>query len=221
MKGKGMQVFANKSKELMENIECYLTQVTSASLHFDEAMKDYIAGRMEQFDERIGAVSTIEREADAELKVVKYKLYAFMLIPDTRGDVFMLMDDLDDVIDYTKRLLLELSMEKPVFPAFIRDDLLLMCGDSVKAVESLMLAVRALFSQTKLVEEHVNRTVFYEKEVDRIEESLIRRVFASSELPDLACKMQIRDFCTRIASLSDISEDISKNLLVYAVKRMV
>jgi hypothetical protein len=33
--------------------------------------------------------------------------------------------------------------------------------------------------------------------------------------------MQIRDFCVRIASLSDISEDISKNLLVYAVKRMV
>ena len=67
MKGKGLQVFANKSKELMENIECYLTQVTSASLHFDEAMKDYIAGRMDQFEERIRIVTTIEREADADI----------------------------------------------------------------------------------------------------------------------------------------------------------
>jgi hypothetical protein len=216
-----MQVFTNKSKELMDNIEGYLCYVTTASLHFEKAMKDYLAGHLDKFDERRKEVSAIERKADDDLKVVKYKLYAFMLIPDTRGDVFKLMDDLDDVIDYTKRVLLELSMEKPCFPDFIKEDLALMCEDSVRAVESLMLAVRALFSHTKMVEAYVNKVVFFEKEIDRIEEQIIRRIFSSSEVPELARKVQIRRFCERIASLSDISEDISKNLLIYTVKRMV
>jgi len=216
-----MQVFTNKSKELMDNIEEYLGYVTTASLHFEKAIKDYLAGRLDKFDERRKEVAHIERTADEELKKVKYKLYAFMLIPDARGDVFKLMDDLDDVIDYTKRVLLELSMEKPSFPIFIKEDIVLMSEDSVRAVDSLMLAVRALFSQTKMVEDYVNKVVFYEKEVDRIEEQIIRRIFSTSEVDELARKVQIRRFCERIASLSDISEDISKNLLIYTVKRMV
>lgn len=221
MKGKGMQVFTNKSKELMGDIERYLEGITAASLHFGEAMKDYIHGRQGAFDERIQKVTEIERKGDDDLKDIKYKLYAFMLIPDTRGDVYMLMDDLDDILDYIKRLLLELSMENPEFPECIRENLLLMAEYSTKAVESLMLAVRSLFNHTKAVEEHVYRVEFYEKEVDGLEEQLIRFVFQSADIPLLANRMQIRDFCGRIASLSDISEDISKNLLVYAVKRMV
>ena len=205
----------------MEDIERYLEQITTASLHFGEAMKDYLAKREEAFTERIHKVTEIEREGDEDLKDIKYKLYAFMLIPDTRADVYMLMDDLDDIIDYIKRLLLELSLEHPSIPIEIQEKILLMSEHSTKAVESLMLAVRALFKQTKLVEEHVYRVEFYEKEVDALEESLIRQIFASSAIADLATKMQLRDFCMRIASLSDISEDISKNLLVYAVKRMV
>lgn len=221
MKGKNMQIFTNRSKELMDDIEGYLEQITAASLHFGEAMKDYLEGRCESFKERIHKVTEIERNGDKELKDIKYKLYAFMLIPDTRGDVYMLMDDLDDILDYIKRLLLELSLENPDFPESVRDKILLMSEYSTKAVESLMLAVRALFNQTKLVEEHVYRVEFYEKEVDALEEEIIRYLFSCPEITDLAVKMQIRDFCTWIAILSDISEDISKNLLVYAVKRMV
>jgi len=221
MKGKGMHVFTNKSRELMEDIEEYLEQITSASLHFGEAMKDYISDRHESISDRIEKVIELERKGDEDLKEIKYKLYAFMLIPDTRGDVYMLMDDLDDILDYIKGLLLELSIEHPDFPETMIENLLLMCEYSTKAVESLMLAVRALFNQTKLVEEHVYKVAFYEREVDSLEEALIRHIFNTDDVGQLAQKMQIRDFCVRIASLSDISEDISKNLLVYAVKRMV
>ena len=221
MKGKGMQVFTNRSKDLMETIERYLEQITAASLHYDEAMKDYLEGRDTSFDERIAKVTEIERRGDEDLKDIKYKLYAFMLIPDTRGDVYMLMDDLDDILDYIKRLLLELSMERPQFPPCIQEQLLRMSEYSAKAVESLMLGVRALFNQTKAVEEHVYRVAFYEREVDTLEEEIVRHVFSTDDVAQLAQRMQIRNFCFRIASLSDISEDIAKNLLVYAVKRMV
>ena len=59
MKGKGMQVFTNRSKDLMETIERYLEQITAASLHYDEAMKDYLEGRDTSFDERIAKVTEI------------------------------------------------------------------------------------------------------------------------------------------------------------------
>ncbi len=216
-----MQIFTNKSKELMANIEGYLLYVTNASLFFEEAMKDYFAGRMDKFEERRKEVALIERKADDELKAVKYNLYAFMLIPDTRGDVFKLMNDLDNLIDFSKRLLLELSIEKPAFPDFIMDDMFRISEASAKAVSCLVTGVRAFFSHTRLVEEHVNKVVFYEKEADKLEEQIKRKAFASEELQELSRKVQIRYFTERIALLSDIAEDISKNLLIYTVKRMV
>ncbi len=216
-----MQVFTNKSKELMENIERFLACVTNASLHFEEAMKDYLHGRMEKFEERRKEVAAIERNADNQLKDVKYKLYAFMLIPDTRGDVFKLMNDLDDVIDYTKRILLELSIECPEFPDFIFDDMLRITEASSKSVSSVVKGVRSFFSQTKMVEDQVNRVVFYENEVDKLEEQIKRRAFSSEELKELSRKVQIRYFTERIALLSDLSDDIGKNLLIYTIKRMV
>ncbi len=216
-----MHMFGSKSRELMENIEGYLAFITTASLHFEEAMKEYLQGRIEQFEERRKEVAVLERKGDDELKAVKYKLYAFMLIPDTRGDVYKLMNDLDAVLNYAKKMLLELSIEKPVFPEFIKDDFFRMSESSVKSVGSLVRGVRAFFSHTKQVEDHVNKVSFYEKEVDKLEEQIKRKAFDSGEIRELSRKVQIRYFAERIALLSDISEEIARNLLIYTVKRMV
>ncbi len=216
-----MQMFRNKSKELLNHIDGCLGYVTEVSLHFEEAMKDYLQGRMEPFEKRLLEVADIERKADDALKAVKYELYAFMLIPDTRADVYKLMDDLDDVIDFSKDLLMELSIEKPIIPGFLREDIMRLSEVSSKAAGALVKAVRAFYNEMKSVEDQVNKVIFYEKEADKLEESIKRKAFSSEEISNLALKVQIRFFTERIALLSDISEDIAKNVLIYAVKRKI
>ncbi len=216
-----MQIIDNKSKELLSHIDGSLNYLSTASLHFREAMQDYLGKRMDKFEERRKEVNELERKADDMLKEVKYELYAYMLIPDTRGDVYKLMDDLDDVIDFIKDVLLELSIEKPDFPDFLREDYNRLSEYSAKAVSALVKAVRAFFSQIKAVDDQVNKVIFYEKEADKLEEAIRRQIFENSELTDLALKTQYRRFTERITRISDISEDIAKNVLIYAIKRKI
>ncbi len=216
-----MELFKNRSRELLNHINGYLGYVAESALHMEEAMVDYLQGHMEEFERRCGVVADTERRADEVLRAVKYELYAFMLIPDTRADVYRLMDDLDDVIDEAKDLLVELSIEQPEIPQCIIEDVLRLTQASSKAAQALVKAVRAFFSQMKSVEGEVDKVIFYEKEADRLEVSIKRCVFSSQEIPDLSRKMQLRFFTERIALLSDISEDIAKNLLIYTVKRKI
>ncbi len=216
-----MEMLKNKSRDLLNHIEGFLGYVTEVSLHFEEAVKDYILGRTEDFEKRRIEVAAIERKADDALKTVKYELYAYKLIPDTRADVFKLMGDMDDVVDFSKDLLMEISIEKPVIPEFLQDDMIRLSEASSKAVSSLVRAVRAFFSDLHIVDDRVSKVVFYEEEADKLEESIKRRAFSSEEIDMLSRKVQIRYFTERIALLSDISEDISKNVLIYAVKRKI
>lgn len=216
-----MQIIRNRSKDLLNHIEGCLDCLTASSLHFEEAMRDYLAGKMEKFEQRRKEVSELERKADDALKEVKYELYTFMLIPDTRGDVYKLMDDLDDVVDYTKDVLLDLSIEKPVFPDFLKEDLRHLSELSAKAVSVLVKSVRGFFSQVQSVDDQVKEVIFYEKEADKVEESVKRKIYDSEAIPDLAQKAQFRRFAEMIALLSDISEDIGKNVLIYTIKRKV
>lgn len=216
-----MELFKNRSRDLLNHINGYLGYVTETALHLEEAFDDYLQGRRDEFERRCSEVADIERMADESLKAVKYELYAFMLIPDTRADVYKLMDDLDDVIDETKDLLVELSIEAPEIPQHIVDDMQRLAQASSKAAQALVKAVRAFFSQMKSVEGQVDKVVFYEKEADHLEVAIKRSVFSSPDITECGRKMQLRFLTERIALLSDISEDIAKNLLIYTVKRKI
>ena len=211
--------FKNRAKEIEQEIEKYLCCVTRAGLIFNEGVKDYLRGKLDSLEDRRQEISAVERQADEVLKTIKYELYTYMLIPESRADVFELLDDMDDIVDTTKQVLLQLSIETPEIPDFLKEDFLDMTQASLHAVDELVRGVRAFFKETKMVSDYVNKVYFYEKEADRLEEQSKRKVFSSQEITRLACKMHIRHFIEKIALLSDKSEEIAKNLLIYAAKR--
>lgn len=213
--------FSNKSKALEKEIDLYLNCISEAAEIFNAGVQGYFKGTGEVEKKYCLAISKIEREADDYLKDIKYKLYAFMLIPDSRADVFELLDAMDDLVDIAKQSLLQLAIEKPQVPEFLRQDFLAMSKVSMRAVAELVHGVRSFFRGTRMVESHVFKVFFYEKEADRIEEQSKRALFASSEIKHLSCKIQIRGFIEKIALPSDKAEEIAKNLLIYAVKRSI
>jgi predicted phosphate transport protein (TIGR00153 family) len=215
------RLFPDRSRELQEEIGIYLDCVSKSAQLFNDGVRNYFSGNNEGFESRRLEVSRIEREADECLKKVKYKLYAYMLLPDSRGDVFKLLDTMDDLVDAAKQVLLQLSVEKPEIPEFLRDSFTALGEASYRAVEQLVAGVRAFFSNTKTIEEFVSGVYMYEKEADRLEESIKRRVFSGKEIERLCHKVQIRYFVDKISLLSDKAEDVAKNLLIYNIKRKI
>lgn len=214
-----MKSLFGKSRELEEEISSYLDTVGEACLIFKRDVSRYVKKDYEKFEAEINEILTLENRADNYQKDIKYKLYKYMLIPESRSDVFRLIASIDNVVDLIKKVTIQLSIERPDIPAFLEEDFLKLTERSIEAVEMLIKSVRAYFTEITMVNEYINKVNFYEKEVDKIEEALKRKFFSSNKVNGLAAKFHLRYFTEQIALLSDEAESIGEDLSVATIKR--
>jgi len=211
----------SKTKEIQISMDGFIDQVEKAALIFLEGLKAYINDKKERFEEYSAELTELESSADNLRRDVKYKLYAFMLIPEARGDVLGVLETLDDVIDLTEKVLEHFSIESPVIPDFLKEDFLELTELSFKAMEQLSKAARAFFTELKLVNNYVNKVHFYEHEADKVEKILKQKIFNSDKIEELAIKFHLRYFTEKIALVSDESEKVAERLAIYAIKRRI
>jgi uncharacterized protein len=210
-----------KSKDLENEIDLYLKCISKASLVFFEGTKEAFRGDFEDVEVRRQEISVIEKDADTHLKNIVYRLYSYNIVPDSRADVFELLDKLDDIVDNAKKILFHICVEKPNIPASLLEDFILLSKASVDAIDALLQGIRAFFEDINIIEQFVANVYSYEKKADRLEEALKRAIFQSGEVKKLSLKVQLRFFVEQMALLSDLSEEIAKNLLTYKIKRII
>ncbi|MBT4263394.1 MAG: TIGR00153 family protein [Deltaproteobacteria bacterium] len=210
-----------KSKDLIGNINVYLQTIQTSGLVFYEAIKEYMDGQNDFFADRVVEIKKIEHEADSLRRDIKHKLYKYLLIPESRGDVLALLETLDDVVDVSYNTLLSISIEKPEIPDSIKDDFVKMAKYSVKSTEALIGACEAYLTDLSNVNDFINKVFFFETEIDRIEERIKRTVFGPDSSMKFSRKVHIRYFAEKIALISDTAENICDRLSVFVIKREV
>ncbi|MBL6989152.1 MAG: TIGR00153 family protein [Bacteriovoracaceae bacterium] len=214
-----MSIFG-ATKALEGEISNFHNVIQNTSLLFYEGVKDYFAGDMEKFEKRVVQIQNAEREADSIAAKIKHQLYAYMLIPDSRGDVHDLIGSLDDVIDVAKKTILSFSIEKPEIPECLREDFIKMADFSIKCIDELIKASNAFFTAPSTTGEHINKIKFFEHEVDVLEEHLKREAF-TLDIQQFSKRVHIRYFTEKMAMLSDAAEDVSDKLAVFVIKRSI
>ncbi len=213
--------FNSKSKQIEGDIDGYLDRVTTAGLIFLEGVKAYVNGKKDKFERNFKEISTLESDADNIRRDIKHKLYTYMLIPESRGDVLGILETLDDIVDTCEKVLEQFSIETPDIPEFLKSDFLELAELSSKAVEEVVKGARAFFREIGMVSEYVNKVHFYEHEADNVEEHLKRNAFNSKEIESFSQKVHMRYFAEKIALVSDVSESVAERLSVYAIKRRI
>lgn len=212
-------LFTSRTKQLQLEMDRYFSLVDQGALLFEESIKRYLEGRMDDFEKKSAEIDTVEHEADTLRRQIKHRLYAEMLIPDSRGDVLGLLETLDNVLDVSKHVTTHFSIEKPEILPFLRDDFRELTESVVKAVLELTLAVRAFFREVYRVTEHLDKVHFWEHEADEIEERLKRKAFATDEIQLFSKRVHMRYFAERISLIADEAEEVAERLAVYAIKR--
>ena len=213
--------FSSRSKEMQTDIDNYLDNVENAALIFFEGVKNYIAGKIERFEKHYQKITEIETEADRLRRDIKKKLYTFMLIPESRGDVLGLIENIDDVVDIAQKVLTQLSIETPKIPDFLKADFYDLAELSSKSVEELVKAARAFFTEIKLVSNYINKVHFYEHEADQLEEQMKRKIFRTTEIKSFSKRVHLRYFVEKIVLCSDAAESVAERLAVYTIKRRI
>ncbi|SIR01544.1 hypothetical protein SAMN05920897_12413, partial [Alkalispirochaeta americana] len=171
------RMFSSRAKTLELEIEQYLSLIDQSALLLKEAVNKYLDGEFEFFEKKSSEVDRVERDADELRRQITHRLYAEMLIPDSRGDVLGLLETIDNVADVAKRVAAHFSIEKPEIYPFLKDDFRELTDISIKAVQELTLAVRAFFCELYRVTEHLDKVHFWEHQADEVEDRLKRKAF--------------------------------------------
>ncbi|RKX76167.1 MAG: DUF47 domain-containing protein [Spirochaetes bacterium] len=216
-----MKLFSSKTKEVETDIDKYLEKIEEVAMLFELALKDYFEGKIDRFEGKYKEIDNLESEADNLRRDIKYKLYSYLLIPDARGDVLGLIENLDNVIDVAKKVASHFSIEMPIVFPFLRDDFIELTEIAVKAVMELVRAARAFFKDIAMVNDYINKVYFWEHEADQVEDTLKRKAFRSTEIEKFSVRVHMRYFAERISLLADEAESVCERLSVYAIKRSV
>ncbi len=214
-------IFNKKTRQLEADIDGYLDRVTKSGLIFLEGIRAYLKGNKEKFDRNFQEITHLESEADNVRRDIKYRLYAYMLIPESRGDVLGILETMDDIVDVCEKVIEQFSIETPEIPEDLIQDFVDLADLSEKAVEEVVKAARAFFRQITLVSDYVNKVHFYEHEADDVEEQLKRKAFQGDIIKSFSQKVHMRYFAEKIAEVSDVAEQVAERLSVYAIKRRV
>lgn len=209
-----------RTRALENQIDEFLDKISEAGLVFNRAVKLYLKkGQGKEFDALLEQCAGIEHRGDELRRAIETDLYAQTLIPDLRGDVLSLLENMDYLINIYEANLYRFSIEAPEIPASFRRGFKELTETVVTCVEAVVLAARAFFRDIEAVRDHNSKVMFLETEADKISTKLKRAVFASDL--ELAHKTQLRYFAERVDELANEAEDIADALAIYAIKRKI
>lgn len=207
-----------RTRALEREIDEFMDTLSQSALAFKRAVRVFLAeGRSPQFDEKLHQVNNFESRADDLRRAIERELYTRTLIPDSRGDVLGLLENLDSVLNLFEGALWGLSIENPDIPQDLHGDYEALAEQVTLAVECIVLASRAFFRDAQAVGDHVHKVSFFEKEADKVSTKLKRRIFDSDM--ELARKLHLRHFVEMIDNVADRAEDVADRLAIYAIKR--
>lgn len=214
---KSLSIF-RRTGSLIGEIDEFMDNLAQSALAFKRAVEIFLAdGRSDEFEDKRNQVNSLESRSDDLRRNIERQLYTQTLIPESRGDVLGLLENLDSVLNNFEGTLWGFSIENPDIPEVYHGDYRTLTEQATAAVEALVLASRAFFRSAESVGDHMHKVMFYEKEADKVSTKLKRRIFESDI--DLAHKQHLRHFVELIDNIADRSEDVADRLAIYAIKR--
>lgn len=202
---------------LEEKIACFLLNIIEAGVLYARSMDIFVqTGVTADFTALRDQVSDLEAQNDSYRREVENDLYQYMILPDMRSDILILLEGCDKIINKYQSNLLIVSVENPQFPSNLAKDISEMVQSDLACVDSLITGTRAFFDGTD-VSAMTERAHTYEHIVDNQAFQLKKRVYENPRL-SLAQKLQLKEFIYNIEKISDIAEDVADVLKIMAVK---
>ncbi|MFA4920525.1 MAG: DUF47 family protein [Candidatus Neomarinimicrobiota bacterium] len=213
-----MKPLFGRTKTLEQKSADFLDVTIEASQVLLTGISHYLNGATEQFEDDLKQITVLENRGDNLRREIENQLYTETLIPESRGDVLALLENIDNITNQCKQILMELSVEIPVITPEFHDGYLHLAEKSVKAVEEVVSSTRSFLNFPLMIEHSLNKVYFWESEADRLSETLKRKVFRTTGL-ELSHKFHLRYFALHIELLADKAEDVADRLAIYSIKR--
>jgi predicted phosphate transport protein (TIGR00153 family) len=209
-----------KQRQVESLIYGYLGNLQIVKDHFSRAINLCLENsRCEDFDFLTGQTHKFESKADDIREEIKSLMYGKALIPESRGDIMGLIEEIDRIPGIFQRLLYTINTQKLVIPEFIVPDVRELIRISLVSCDLMVEQVEVLFKRKGGIRILVATIDHNESHCDHIENSIITKIF-DSEL-DPFQKLQLKDLVIGMGEISDQVDTVSKRINIISMKRIV
>ncbi len=210
-----------KQKEIETLVFEHLELVEAALRHFLDAVIAYVKDAdTERADELTLETHKAEGQADDVRRRVEAQLLSGALMPASRRDILELVEQVDRLANAAESALDHLLIQQIQVPEIMKPGILEIVEKTDTLFSHVKEAIGSLFRDMDATMEHTAMIEKLEAQIDHIERSLLRKVFAQEDL-ELARKLQLNNLVRTLVKLSDRGEDLSDHIdLMVAQKHL-
>ncbi|MCS7175787.1 TIGR00153 family protein [Pseudothermotoga sp.] len=213
-------IVGKKEQEIVNLVREHLNRISETLASLTDLLEAYLSQQFERIGELAEEVRRLEHEADIVRRQVENIMYGGAFLPNFRGDLLGIIEAADKVANKAEYVADVLEIERPYIPLSLHADIRRLLDMSVETYNALKASINYLFEDLDQVVGYVKKTEEREHDVDGIERSLLRQIFAISDISH-GQKMHLKDLVRSIADIADRAEDCSDRVQIVSLKRRV
>jgi len=201
-----------------KQVDDFLDQVSESGLLFKQGIEAYLEGNKEAFEKKLEQITDTEHKGDALRRSLEEQLYTRTLIPESRGDVLELLENMDSLLDRFKGALWRFDIENPEICLEFCEGFKELVNCVLESVEAIVRSTRAFFKDITAVADHMHKVSYWETESDKVSTRIQRSIYRDESL-QLSHRMQLCDLIRHVDKIADRAEDVADRLSIYVIKR--
>jgi len=208
-----------KQSQVEKLIYDYLDTLKSPQKSFLNALEACLLNGVfcENFEYLIIQTHKFESKADDIREEVKSMMYEKALIPESRGDIMLLLDTIDTIPHLFEKVLYSIQTQKLTLPDFIMSDTKELIKISLECCDLMIREVIALFKKNEGIRDLLTQIDSNESRCDHIERRIITKIFDAAIDPFQ--KLQLKELIGLIGEISDQADRVSKRINIINIKR--
>jgi uncharacterized protein len=209
-----------KNRKLREMLEEYVTTAQNTVRHFKTAIEYLLDNDVdEHFELLTEEIHQFESNADDICRQIEVFLYEKSLMPETRRDLLLIIENIDRIPNRAERIaFMYLTQKTKIFPG-IKNELKELVKLSVDTFDETVKATLDCFGSVTHIRQSARMVDNNETLGDHLERKMITRVF-DSDLK-LAEKMLQKEFILEFGAICDLCESVLDRIVICSVKRHI
>ena len=209
-----------KQHEIQNKLLAYIEHTEAMALDMEKAVGAYLSRDEPEFSKIRARIDEMEHRLDLLRREIEEEIYGRHLLPDTRGDILVLLESIDKIPNRIQALTREMALQRVQVPEILHPSLRNLAERDVKIVQVMARAARAFLDKPDQVKPQARELSYYEHEGDLIEQEAVALTFADNSL-QLAHQLQLHRLIDDLGSICDIAEDVGDRLVIAALKRIL
>ena len=208
-----------KINKTINDLDSFLDYLDECVLIYKGGIKNYLDGNSSDFDDNIESITRLRNTTTDLRRTIENDLYTYSLITDQRVEIMQLLERLDMIINLLYKNLCQYEIEIPFIPSELNVDFLKLVEIAGLAVEGTIQATRDYFKAPRFVTEKIHRIYFFEKEMNKLAQSIKRHVFHNMDNFKLSQKFHLRYFTLHVEEVGEEAVRVADHLAIMVIKQ--